>query len=69
MFSFVYLRKRFLKKDFNMQRISRTKGISVFFGLTALVGVLFAVPVVEETLFLSSGLIGISRIFFSNLLI
>lgn len=49
-----------------MEKMSRTRGIAVFFGLTALVGVLFMVPTVEETRILSSGLIGISRIFFST---
>ncbi len=51
-----------------MQRMSRTKGISIFFGLTALTGLLFLLPVVEQTLILSSGLIGVSRIFFSKYL-
>jgi hypothetical protein len=47
-----------------MEKISRTRGITVFFGLTAIVGLLFMVPIVEETRIISSGLIGVSRIFF-----
>ena len=37
----------------------------MFFGLTALVGLLFLVPSIEESRVLSAGLIGVSRIFFS----
>ncbi len=37
----------------------------MFFGLTALVGLLFMVPLIEESRVLSAGLIGVSRIFFS----
>jgi hypothetical protein len=48
-----------------MERLSRTRGIWVFFGLTALVGLLFMVPLIEESRVLSAGLIGVSRIFFS----
>ncbi len=38
----------------------------MFFGLTALVGLLFMVPMIEESRVLSAGLIGVSRIFFSR---
>ncbi len=48
-----------------MKRISRTRGITVFFGLTAIVGLLFMAPIIEEMRMLSSALIGMSRIFFS----
>ena len=66
MVSFAFLSNWYINWDFWITEISRTKGISIFYALTSMVGLVFMIPGVSESKILSACLIGVSRVFFST---